>query len=100
MEMIFDFAGSVVRLVDYLYILFVLPLGDVPAALLKMNVVAEPRPFDESLITLVSFVMDAFSNVFPWILQASLASILLGSSLAVFLLWRFLKFILPLLEAL
>lgn len=100
MEMIFDFAGSVVRLFDYLYVLFVLPLRDVFPALLDLSYGHNDHPFVVSLVEIFSFASRFVFQAFPALWDVSLASILLGTSVAIFLLWRVLKILLPLLDLL
>lgn len=94
MEVLFDFAMSVVSLFEALYIFFCLPLGDVPGALFAFFVQA-----DDNFFTLF---FDAFfgflGDYAPWLLGVPLASILLGSGITVFLLWRVVKLVIPIFQ--
>ena len=100
MKMIFDFAGSVISLIDYLYVLFFVPIGQLPAVYLEMFTAGGSEPLDAALVQFCSFLGEYFSRLVPWVLDISLGSALFGAGLGLFLLWRFLQFLLPILDAL
>lgn len=100
MKQIFDFAGSVISLIDYLYVLFFVPIGQIPAVYLEMFTAGSSDPLADSLVQLCSFLGEYLSRLMPWMLDISLGSALFGAGLGLFLLWRFLQFLIPILEAL
>ena len=94
MQMIFDFCLSFLDLIDGLYILFFEPLGEVPTALYERF-----ATIDGVLANwLLENFLDNLSSRAPWFAQYSLATIFLGAGVSLFLLWRFIQFIVPLLD--
>lgn len=94
MGLIFDFLLSIVDLMDGLYIFFFLPLSEVPAALFARFVETDSTLRDQ----LVTNFLTNITRYSPWLADFSLASILLGGGITLLLLWRVLKFVVPLLE--
>lgn len=100
MEFIFELAGLVVSLIDYLYILFVVPIGQIPVVVLELASDSFNSPLYPVFLEFVSFLSAGLTRYCPWILGVSLGPLLVGSGLVLVLLWRFLKFLFPILDAL
>lgn len=94
MQVLFDFCVTFLDLIDGLYIFFFEPIANIPSALF-----ARFETIDSTFLSwLVTNFLENLANRAPWFSHYSFATLFLGGGVCIFLLWRFLKFILPLLE--
>lgn len=91
MDLLFGFVGSVADLIDALYIFFCLPLNAVPHALFTTFYSGRFPLLEKFFSTNLQVWMIAGTGLADF----SLAELLLGGGLAIFLLWRIVTFLSP-----